>query len=1123
MRAILWRTVLLTHVGGTPVAGPVVSRPAVRGGVLPPPASQSSAWPWEVGKFTLNGKAPSFRYDGHGAVSARAAGRLLYDYPEPQRTEILDLLFKPKFAASLHLLKVEIGGDVQSGHGTEPSHMHRASDLSCDRGHQLWLLAEARKRNPGLVIYALTWGMPGWVGVDPLKGGLFSKESIDYLVAWLGCCDERGIGHIDYLGHRSGRPWAPGASAGGSLPEVARRMGVGKFAATVGTDVAPNGTWTVNLRAALDAAGYNETRLIVSDGAWDSSVLAAAAASDVLAAALTGGAVGVHYPCFAPRPEIHAAGLAYWSAEDAGAPSDWGGASCLGRVLNTNFINQNITSTVARTLVWSVHPSLSDSTRSDGLIDAFEPWSGRYTVRESLWALAHTTQFVEVGWRILGVYEGFGGQLGSSGRLPKGGTYVTYKSPDNGHFTLVVEKLQGKCPRCFGGSRTVKETLTFFLTGGLQQLLDPIDPRLRVRVSNGTCRFYEEERVLVDNSDNETWSFSLVVQPDSIYTVSTTSGQYRGGPPTPMPTRLPTMGPTSAPSAVPTLYPTSMPTSSPTPLPTSTPTLLPSLSPTSYPTAAPTPPTSAPSEAPTAPTDSPTWSWPTIMPTDFPTPTTPTAPTNSPTNLPTMNPTSEPTMFPSSAPTSLPTLSPSSAPTSSPTLAPTSQPTSLPSQVPTGTPTAAPTHAPTGFPTSAPTSLWPCLFEQPGHHVGAGLPFPLPHFENFESYDVGSTARYFVDYAGSWQADKDTTLNKVLRQWAAQSPGANQWGPEVDPLTFVGVGFQDAAVSAVLLLPAASARLAPASGAGPPLSGLQSAWTRTCLATAAGAAWEGAPVIQEACAPNRGLSFRYDTGNGFLAASMRLSWPAEATVATPVPLSSTGAPGGGVPQACLAAKGCLESQVCLMPCGDGEGQGWIWGEDGTLRLRARPDMCLTLERHAKEPHVHECSSAAHMLDNTDSRQQWLASGSRLAAHAGACTRLQAPDVGATGRHRRGYCLTLGVDIHGRGVWRLERDGVVLLTQGPLIAAVGAWHSLRLEVKGSQLTAVVDGQVVGMADDNAYGIGMAGLSSGWHETLFDDVSIDVLLPAEQDPLASGGADSAAWYACKTAAIANESTL
>ena len=46
----------------------------------------------------------------------------LSDYPEEYRNQILDLLFKPKFGASLQQIKVEIGGDVNSTDATEPSH-----------------------------------------------------------------------------------------------------------------------------------------------------------------------------------------------------------------------------------------------------------------------------------------------------------------------------------------------------------------------------------------------------------------------------------------------------------------------------------------------------------------------------------------------------------------------------------------------------------------------------------------------------------------------------------------------------------------------------------------------------------------------------------------------------------------------------------------------------------------------------------------------------------------------------------------------------------------------------------------------------------------------------------------
>ena len=48
-------------------------------------------------------------YRGHGMLSAGASSRLLIDYAEPQRSQILDVLFKPGYGASLDMLKIEIG------------------------------------------------------------------------------------------------------------------------------------------------------------------------------------------------------------------------------------------------------------------------------------------------------------------------------------------------------------------------------------------------------------------------------------------------------------------------------------------------------------------------------------------------------------------------------------------------------------------------------------------------------------------------------------------------------------------------------------------------------------------------------------------------------------------------------------------------------------------------------------------------------------------------------------------------------------------------------------------------------------------------------------------------------
>lgn len=54
---------------------------------------------------TINVGHRAARFDGHGGVSGGGGGtRLLYDYTDPSRSTILDLLFKPKYGAALQIL-----------------------------------------------------------------------------------------------------------------------------------------------------------------------------------------------------------------------------------------------------------------------------------------------------------------------------------------------------------------------------------------------------------------------------------------------------------------------------------------------------------------------------------------------------------------------------------------------------------------------------------------------------------------------------------------------------------------------------------------------------------------------------------------------------------------------------------------------------------------------------------------------------------------------------------------------------------------------------------------------------------------------------------------------------------
>ena len=80
-------------------------------------------------------------YEGIGGLFNSDAPWLT-GYPERELGDIMDILFKPTWAASLQVLKLEIGGDGHSTINTESSHMHTEADPpSFQRGWILPLMA----------------------------------------------------------------------------------------------------------------------------------------------------------------------------------------------------------------------------------------------------------------------------------------------------------------------------------------------------------------------------------------------------------------------------------------------------------------------------------------------------------------------------------------------------------------------------------------------------------------------------------------------------------------------------------------------------------------------------------------------------------------------------------------------------------------------------------------------------------------------------------------------------------------------------------------------------------------------------------------------------------------------
>ena len=149
----------------------------------------------ETVSVRLKGSDTGQTFQGVGAVSAGASTRLLYDYAEPYRSDVLDFLFKPGFGAGFQHLKVEIGGGENSTCGSEPSHAVTRDELAHPkaRGYEFWLMREARNRNPRVMLDCLPWCYPGWIR------GRFSQDATDWFVAFLEVARKQYGMEVDWV------------------------------------------------------------------------------------------------------------------------------------------------------------------------------------------------------------------------------------------------------------------------------------------------------------------------------------------------------------------------------------------------------------------------------------------------------------------------------------------------------------------------------------------------------------------------------------------------------------------------------------------------------------------------------------------------------------------------------------------------------------------------------------------------------------------------------------------------------------------------------------------------------------------------------------------------------------
>jgi len=414
----------------------------------------------------LKGDAGGKRFDGIGVVNGGGATSvLLKDYPEPQRSQILDMVFKPKFGASVSALLVEIPGDGNSTQGSMPSHMHTRDDLDYSRGYTWWVLREAKKRNPNITFDGTAWSAPGWIG----NGRFWSQDAADYYVKWLGGLRNVYGLEFDAIGCRNEK---------GVSYEFVKM-----------------------LRATLDANGFNKVQIHAFDN-WPANKFDFV--KDMVTDEKLRDSIGIlsaHTLAKIPAsPEVREMAAKMnkpiWNTEEHVYLKGFDCAISIVKAFNENFIRSGATKIVNWYDIAGVYP-MEPYSEDPAMLLARSPWSGHYDVREALWGYAHYGQFTQVGWQYLN---------GGCGDLAGGGTFVTLKSPGDDYSVIVETK----------GAKTSQQ-ISFQIGGGLSA------KNLCVWRSNEKEQFIQQAGIKPVNG-----AFTFTAEPNSIYSLSTTTGQQKG-------------------------------------------------------------------------------------------------------------------------------------------------------------------------------------------------------------------------------------------------------------------------------------------------------------------------------------------------------------------------------------------------------------------------------------------------------------------------------------------------------------------------------------------------------------------------------------------------------------------
>jgi hypothetical protein len=478
-------------------AGPaaLAARPAPASGAAADQPATLAPGGLPVTRITVNGRDGSRVYDGVGAVLGGGGNaRYLMDYPARQRGQILDYLFKPGYGAALQILKLEIGGDANSSDGSEPSLEHTLGRVNCHAGYEFSIARAALRRNSRIKLYGLQWTAPRLVRQG--DAAHFTSRDISYLLSWLGCARQRGL-TISYLGG-----WNE-------------------------TDDGTHAAWFRQLRRVLNSRGFRGTQIVAADSSrkagWhyrgDPSV-AILGTHDVCG--FPTGVAGPATRCVSPFSAGHPTSQPMWASELGGMDSgtDTGClepcAPAMDRAVIRGYVDARLTGFLEWPVLDAMPPGLPFENR--GLVTADQPWAGSYRVNAMTWAIAQLTQFAQppdgrIRWRYLN---------GGSGFLQRDradGSYVSLVRDTGGRGTAWSTLIEAT-------TATAAQLATFRVSGGAGLAGQAVHVWASdLSGSSGPARWFVRQPSI---RPSKSGTFSLMIRPGWVYSLTTTSGQGKG-------------------------------------------------------------------------------------------------------------------------------------------------------------------------------------------------------------------------------------------------------------------------------------------------------------------------------------------------------------------------------------------------------------------------------------------------------------------------------------------------------------------------------------------------------------------------------------------------------------------